>query len=112
MTVVATTHAVRSENGDVNVTHSGGYVTIKWYCGESRTFTPTALKGALSHVKELNDYADAEMRIFDVYGKSIDVRLDFDEVLFVEGDGGRGVDFRELKNAVKAAVKAGKASER
>lgn len=97
------------ESGQVGVRRElfGTNVTVKWFCGDSRTFTPAEIKSIVRCLDVLGEYPDVWFAHTDSRGERFVARI-HDGMLHAsvlpEGDGA-GIDWVEMKKALAKAVK-------
>lgn len=96
------------DGGEVGVRRANGNVTIKWFCGATRTFTPDDLRNAIAHVELLSEYPDVVVELADSYGSRLWARIDGDALRAHETanltDGVRTIPWATLKKAMKKAA--------
>lgn len=96
------------EWGEVSVrAERDGYVTVRWLCGEKRTFAAADLEGMIEDLELLRQYPDVWFMSTDHHGRGFAARV-VDDVLYADTaprqhEGGSCVHWKSLRKALRKA---------
>lgn len=85
----------------------GTNVTVKWFCGDARTFTPAEIESIVRCLDVLGEYPDVWFAHEDSRGGQFVARV-HDGMLHASvrpEEDGAGIDWVEMKKALAKAVK-------